>query len=193
MLVWHDSAWEEYLYWQTQDKKTLKRINALLKDIQRSPFEGIGKPEPLKENLTGFRVLKVDETNMKDVYYGAADIKQGDLLNYVSNVKEGRTELDLLFQCILDYHLPLTLSHTTESVDGVNIHTYAYPSDDEADNPELVACFNENMTENVVRQIAKKHPVGAVFRDASFASSPAKINVAEIFKALSPNTTIKVL
>lgn len=141
----------------------------------------------------GFRVLKVDDTNMKDVYYGAAEIKQNDLRDYVSNVKPDRTELDLLFSCILEYHLPLTLSHTTETVDNVDIHTYAYPSDDEADSPELVACFNENMTENVVRHIAKKHPVGAVFRDASFASSPAKINVAEIFKALSPGTEIRVL
>ena len=63
MLVWHDSAWEEYLYWQSQDKKTLKRINALFKDIQRSPFEGIGKPEPLKENLTGFWSRRIDEQN----------------------------------------------------------------------------------------------------------------------------------
>lgn len=63
MLVWHDSAWEEYLYWQQRDKKTLKRINALLKDIQRSPFEGIGKPEPLKENLSGFWSRRIDEAN----------------------------------------------------------------------------------------------------------------------------------
>ena len=63
MLVWHDSAWEEYIYWQSQDKKTLKRINALLKDIQRSPFDGMGKPEPLKENLTGFWNRRIDDAN----------------------------------------------------------------------------------------------------------------------------------
>lgn len=167
-------------------KERIRRAGEKIKSEQSSQLQG-------KVPDIGFRVLKVDDTNMKDVYYGAADIKQGDLLNYVSNVKEGRSELDLLFQCILEYHLPLTLSHTTETIDDVNIHTYAYPSDDEADSPELVACFNENMTENVVRHIAKKHPVGAVFRDTSFASSPAKINVAEIFKALSPGTEIRVL
>ena len=62
-LAWSDDAWEEYLYWQTQDKKTLKRINTLIKDIQRSPFDGIGKPEPLKENLSGLWSRRIDDTN----------------------------------------------------------------------------------------------------------------------------------
>lgn len=63
MLIWHDSAWAEYLYWQTQDKKTLKRVNQLIKDIERHPFEGIGKPEPLKGALSGFWSRRIDETN----------------------------------------------------------------------------------------------------------------------------------
>ena len=61
--LWADRAWDDYLYWQTQDKKTLKRINALLKDTERSPFEGIGKPEPLKGELSGFWSRRIDETN----------------------------------------------------------------------------------------------------------------------------------
>ena len=67
-LLWEDRAWSEYLYWQTQDKKTLKRINALIKDIQRSPYEGIGKPEPLRANLSGWGSRRIDETN-RIVYY----------------------------------------------------------------------------------------------------------------------------
>ena len=67
-LLWEDRAWSEYLYWQTQDKKTLKRINALIKDIQRSPYEGIGKPEPLRGNLSGWWSRRIDETN-RIVYY----------------------------------------------------------------------------------------------------------------------------
>jgi len=63
MLIWHDAAWEEYLYWQTQDKKTLKRVNLLIKDIERNPFDGLGKPEPLKENLSGFWSRRIDEKN----------------------------------------------------------------------------------------------------------------------------------
>ncbi|SEM58712.1 toxin YoeB [Butyrivibrio sp. ob235] len=62
-LQWHDEAWEDYLYWQTQDKKTLKRVNALIKDTQRSPYEGIGKPEPLKNELSGWWSRRIDEKN----------------------------------------------------------------------------------------------------------------------------------
>ena len=67
-LLWEDRAWSDYLYWQTQDKKTLKRINALIKDIQRSPYQGIGKPEPLRGNLSGWWSRRIDETN-RLVYY----------------------------------------------------------------------------------------------------------------------------
>jgi len=63
MLIWHDAAWADYLYWQTQDKKTLKRINQLIKDIERNPYEGIGKPEPLKGSLSGFWSRRIDEQN----------------------------------------------------------------------------------------------------------------------------------
>ncbi|WP_040725855.1 Txe/YoeB family addiction module toxin [Thiomicrorhabdus sp. Kp2] len=63
LISWTESAWSDYLYWQTQDKKTLRRINRLITDTMRSPFEGIGKPEPLKENLSGFWSRRIDETN----------------------------------------------------------------------------------------------------------------------------------
>ena len=63
MLIWHDTAWADYLYWQSQDKKTLKRINSLIKDIERNPLEGIGKPEPLKGDLSGFWSRRIDEHN----------------------------------------------------------------------------------------------------------------------------------
>ncbi len=67
-LLWEDRAWEDYLYWQTQDRKTLKRINSLIGDIKRSPFEGIGKPEPLKKNLSGYWSRRIDESN-RIVYF----------------------------------------------------------------------------------------------------------------------------
>ena len=71
--LWEDRAWDDYIYWQTQDKKTLKRINALIKDIKRSPFEGIGKPEPLKNNLSGMWSRRIDEEN-RIVYYEEAGV-----------------------------------------------------------------------------------------------------------------------
>ena len=77
-LLWEDRAWSDYLYWQTQDKKTLKRINALIKDIQRSPYQGIGKPEPLRGNLSGWWSRRIDETN-RIVYY-----EQGDVIYIIS-------------------------------------------------------------------------------------------------------------
>ena len=78
-LLWEDRAWREYLYWQTQDKKTLKRINALIKDIQRSPYEGIGKPEPLRANLSGWGGRRIDETNRIVLYehFGRAGYELG--------------------------------------------------------------------------------------------------------------------
>jgi len=63
LITWTDEAWSDYVYWQGQDKKTLKRVNKLIKDMQRSPFKGIGKPEPLKENLSGFWSRRIDDTN----------------------------------------------------------------------------------------------------------------------------------
>ena len=73
-LLWEDRAWSDYLYWQTQDKKTLKRINALIKDIQRNPYQGIGKPEPLRGNLSGWWSRRIDETN-RIVYYEQGERK----------------------------------------------------------------------------------------------------------------------
>ena len=77
-LLWEDRAWSDYLYWQTQDKKTLKRINALIKNIQRSPYQGIGKPEPLRGNLSGWWSRRIDETN-RIVYY-----EQGEVVYIIS-------------------------------------------------------------------------------------------------------------
>lgn len=138
------------------------------------------------DNLdTGFRVLKVDSTNMKDVYYAANEYSQDMLTALESNIKEDRTDLDLLYGVFLDWGLPLTLNHKLEKIEGVTVHTI--------DGGSLVACFAEKISESVVREIAKRQPLRMVFRDSSFANSPDKINVEEIFKLYAPNTTVKVL
>lgn len=134
---------------------------------------------------TGFRVLKVADSNMNDVYYSAGDYTQGLLPMLESNIKPDRTDLDLLFGCVLDWGLPLSLPYTSEEIDGCTVHTY--------NDGDLVACFNENVPESVIKEIAKRQPLRAVFRDSSFASSPAKINVGEIFKMLAPDTSVKVI
>ncbi|MGN0730234.1 site-specific DNA-methyltransferase [Treponema sp.] len=133
----------------------------------------------------GFRVLKVDDSNMKDVYYAASEYDQGKLEGLESNIKEDRNDLDLLFGCLLDWGLPLSLPYTSETIGKFTVHTY--------NNGDLVACFNEDISEEVVKEIARKKPLRAVFRDSSFSNSASKINVFEIFKMISPETSVKVI
>jgi adenine-specific DNA-methyltransferase len=141
----------------------------------------------------GFRVLKLDETNMKEVYYSADEIDQNSLYDMESNIKEDRTDLDLLFGCLLEWGLPLSLPYTSEKIDGYTVHTYA-PGDADLDvRSGLIACFEENIPVSVVETIARRQPIRAVFRDSSFADSPAKINVWERFKLLAPDTSVKVI
>ena len=133
----------------------------------------------------GFRVFKLDDTNMTDVYYSAGEYDQGMLDQLVSNIKPDRTDLDLLFGCLLEWGLPLSMPYTSEQIEGCTVHTY--------NDGDLIACFDENIPDTVIKEIAKRQPLRAVFRDSSFADSPAKINVGEIFKMLAPDTRVKVL
>ena len=126
----------------------------------------------------GFRVLKLDDTNMKDVYYAPGDYDQGMLAGLESNIKDDRTDLDLLFGCLIDWGLPLSLPYKSEQIDGCTVHTY--------NDGDLIACFDANIPESVVKEIAQRRPLRAVFRDSGFASSPEKINVFEIFKLYMP-------
>ena len=133
----------------------------------------------LSESLDiGFRVLKLDDTNMKDVYYAPDDYDQGMLAGLESNIKDDRTDLDLLFGCLIDWGLPLSLPYKSEQIDGCTVHTY--------NDGDLIACFDANIPESVVKEIAQRKPLRAVFRDSGFASSPEKINVFEIFKLYMP-------
>ena len=136
----------------------------------------------------GFRVLKIDESIMKDVFYSPNETSQDLLSTLESNIKEDRTDLDLLFACLVDWGVELSMPLKTEEIEGVEIHTM-----NDGDTPALIACFAQNIPETVVRKIAARHPLRAVFRDSSFADSPAKINLTEIFKTYSPETEIKVL
>ena len=126
----------------------------------------------------GFRVLKLDNTNMKDVYYAPDDYDQGMLAGLESNIKDDRTDLDLLFGCLIDWGLSLSLPYKSEQIDGCTVHTY--------NDGDLIACFDANIPESVVKEIAQRKPLRAVFRDSGFASSPEKINVFEIFKLYMP-------
>lgn len=157
-------------------KERIRRAGKKIKD--QSPLT--------TQNLdTGFRVFKLDDSNMTDVYYSADEYSQGMLAMLESNVKADRTDLDLLFGCLLEWGLPLSLPYTSEQIEGCTVHTY--------NDGDLIACFDENIPDSVIKTIAKRQPLRAVFRDSSFASSPSKINVGEVFKLLAPETSVKVI
>lgn len=142
------------------------------------------KKDGVKGDL-GVRVFRVDDSNMKDVYFSPADTEQSLLTMLESNIKSDRTDLDLLFGCLLEWGLPLSLPYTSEVIDGYTVHTY--------NDGDLMACFDEDISDSVIKTVAKRQPLRAVFRDGSFKDSPAKINVGEIFKMLAPDTRVKVI
>lgn len=169
-------------------KAGYKNICEIGKERIRRAGEKILKEQLANNNSTlnspnskldiGFRVLKLDSTNMKDVYYAPDDYDQRMLAGLESNIKDDRTDLDLLFGCLIDWGLPLSLPYKSEQIDGCTVHTY--------NDGDLIACFDANVPESVVTEIAKRKPLHAVFRDSGFASSPEKINMFEIFKLYMP-------
>lgn len=166
-------------------KAGYKNICEIGKERIRRAAKKIAEEHPDAKFDGGFRVLKLADSNMKDVYYAPADYDQNLLDAMESNIKEDRSDLDLLFGCLLDWGLPLSYPYSSETMDGCTVHNY--------NDGDLIACFDENIPDSVIKAIAKMQPLRAVFRDSSFASSPAKINVTQIFKELAPDTSVKVL
>jgi adenine-specific DNA-methyltransferase len=133
----------------------------------------------------GFRVLKVDTSNMKDVFYRPDELEQNSLLQTVENVKQDRTAEDLLFQVLADWGVDLALPLRREIMQGktvffVNEQPY-----------DLIACFDAGVTEDLVKELARHEPLRIVFRDNGFVSDALKINVEQIFRQLSPSTDVK--
>ena len=168
-------------------KAGYKTIAELGKERVRRAGAKMKETQPLLAATmdVGFRSFFVDESNMNDVYYAAGDYTQDMLSMLESNVKYDRTDLDLLFGCLLEWGLPLTMPYSSEQINGYTVHTY--------NDGDLIACFDENIPDAVIKTIAKRQPLRAVFRDGSFSNSPAKINVDEIFKMLAPDTRVKVI
>ena len=133
----------------------------------------------------GFRVLTLDESNMNNIYYDVNEYSQDLLPKLEYHIKSDRNDLDLLFGSLLEWGLPLSLPYNSEEIEGYILHNY--------NSGDLIACFDEDIPDSVIKYIAKKQPLRAVFRDSSFANSPSKINVGEIFKSLAPDTRVKVI
>lgn len=158
-------------------KERIRRAGEkILKEQLANNNSTLNSPNPKLD--IGFRVLKLDSTNMKDVYYAPCDYDQDFLTQLESNIKDDRTDLDLLFGCLIEWGLSLSLPYKFEQIDGCTVHTY--------NDGDLIACFDANVPESVVKEIAQRKPLRAVFRDSGFASSPEKINVFEIFKLYMP-------
>ena len=183
------------------DLRTLKILNengyrikleALGRNQQNDLFadkafdiKGLSSKLSVLNSDRGFRVLKIDDSNMKDVYYSAGEISQQDLVEQISNIKDDRTDMDILFGCLVDWGVPLSLPIKTETIENLQVYN--------VNDGDLVACFANDIPEAAIRQIAAAKPLRAVFRDSSFKSDSAKINVTEIFKTISPSTTVKVV
>lgn len=134
---------------------------------------------------TGFRVLKVGTSNMNDVYYAPDAVQQDELAFHTDNIKPDRTPEDLLFQVLLDWGVDLALPIEQQQIAGKTVFF--------VDGNALAACFDTHITEDLVKELTQRKPLRAVFRDSSFESDSTKINVAQIFKLLSPETEVKSL
>lgn len=169
------------------DGTVLKTISALTNERMRRAGVKIKADAALTapDLDAGFRVLKVDTSNMQDVYYAPDALKQADLLAHLDSIREDRTPEDLLFQVLVDWGVDLSLPVTTETVVGKTVFF--------VDGNALAACFDAEIGEDLVKELAKRKPLRAVFRDSSFGSDSVKINVEQIFKLLSPGTEIKSL
>ena len=129
------------------------------------------------QNLdTGFRVFRVDESNMEDVYFQPAALSQNKLDLFLDNVKPDRTDLDLLFGAMLDWGVQLSLPMSKATIDDCNVYT--------VNDGDLVACFAEDITGNVIAHIADQYPLRVLFRDSCFKTDADKINIFEQFKQL---------
>lgn len=142
--------------------------------------------ESTKANIDyGFRVYKIDSSNMKDVFYKPADVEQLNLLDYISNIKEDRTSEDLLTQVMLDLGLTLDLKIDVKTI--LNNEVYF------VEDNSLIACFDDQIDINIVDEICKCNPMKVVFKDSSFKTDKDKINLEERIKKLSPDTEVSVL
>ncbi|WP_066214237.1 site-specific DNA-methyltransferase [Blastomonas sp. CCH5-A3] len=133
----------------------------------------------------GFRVLKVDSSNMSDVYYRPDEVNQDELFGQVDSVKPDRTGEDLLFQVLIDWGVELTLPINRETLHGKTVYS--------VDGNAMIACFDTGVTDELVKEIAARAPLRAVFRDTSFARDADRINAEQLFRQLSPGTELKAI
>ncbi len=166
-------------------KKIRKELEEKLSKEAKASEEHTSLKSLIDSLDTGFRVLKIDSSNMEDVYFQPDELTQDTLSLHVDNLKSGRSPEDLLFQVLLDWGVDFALPITEEKIMKRRVFFVA-------DNA-LAACFDPGLDEAFAKELAKRQPLRAVFRDSSYASDAVKINFEQIFKALSPHTELKTL
>lgn len=173
-----------------KNKETKEAYKAGYKTIcdigeERIRRAGITAKQKNPEIDTGFRVFYLDESNRENIYNKASDNLKDSPSTFKSNIKADRTADDLLFGCLLECGLLLSLPYVTEVIDKSAIKIY--------NNGDLIVCFDENISDKVIKEIANRQPFRAVFKENSFADNSAKINAEEIFRLLAPNTKVKII
>lgn len=167
-------------------KERIRRAAAKVKEEKRSKAEKDGMFANFEDAQDyGFRVYRLADSNMQDVYYRPQDYKQETLNMFADNIKPDRTADDLLAQVMLDWGLPLSYRIEQIDINGKQVFRVAQDS--------LMACFDKGIDEAFAKEIAKEKPLRVVFRDSGFASDTAKINVQQLLKQLSPETEMKVI
>lgn len=177
------------------DKKSVanKEGYATIPEISRERIRRAGakiaEENPDSPVDYGFRALTITDTNYKEVYKSAGELEQSALLDVVDNIKDDRSDLDLLYGVLSTSALELSRPIEKRSIDGSEVYLYDY----EGETTGLVACFSNNISETTVKEIAALKPRTAIFRDASFADSQAKVNLSEHFRVISQETKVKVI
>ena len=187
-------------------KSELRRVKSEIGEAKEGEDENFtlkSSPFTLQPLDVGFRVLKVDSSNMKDVYYTPDHTSQADLEQFTDNIKDDRSPEDLLFQVLLDWGVDISLPIGREEWNGEwrkvkkdGDENFTLPKNYTVffvDGNALAACFDADIKEPFVKELAARHPLRVVFRDSGFASDSVKINIEQIFKLLSPSTEIKVI
>ena len=170
-------------------KAGYKNIAEISKERIRRAGQKIKSENPETTNNLdiGFRVLKVDTTNMKDVFYTPQQTNQAELFKLVDNIKEDRSDLDLLFQVFIDWAIPLDQKIIPQKINNCQCYLV------NKEPIDLLASFADNIDDETIKQIAALNPAKAIFRDGSFKTPSSKINCGQYFKQLSPNTEVKFL
>lgn len=165
-----DTALWEYIEDEATRNEAKQAIEAIQQKIDRLD--------------TGFRVLRVDSSNFNDVYFEPAKLKQDDLFKQVDNLKADRSELDLLFGCMVSWGVALSHPLRQESVEGKRLHIVNLSQDESSPSCAMVACFDKNISREVIARIAQLNPQRAVFRETCFATDADKLNIYEQLKQL---------